>query len=42
MASVSYRVKNSNSEWTSIYVRFKHGNQFDTEATTSLECPVER
>lgn len=42
MASVSYRVKNSNSEWTSIYVRFKQGNQFDTEATTSLECPVER
>lgn len=42
MASVSYRVKNSNSEWASIYVRFKQGNQFDTEATTSLECPVER
>jgi len=42
MASVNYRVKNLNSEWVSIYVRFKQGNQFDTEATTSLECPSER
>lgn len=42
MASVNYRVKNLSSEWVSIYVRFKQGNQFDTEATTSLECPSER
>lgn len=42
MASVTYRLKTLKSEWASIYVRFKQGSQFDTEATTSLECPKDR
>jgi len=42
MATVTYRLKTSKSDWASIYVRFKQGKQFDTEATTSLECPTER
>jgi integrase len=42
MASVTYRLKIGKSEWASIYVRFKQGQQFDTEATTSLECPKDR
>lgn len=42
MASVTYRLKTLKSEWASIYVRFKQGGQFDTEATTSLECPKDR
>lgn len=42
MASVTYRLKIGKSEWASIYVRFKQGKQFDTEATTSLECPKDR
>ncbi len=42
MASVTYRLKIGKSDWSSIYVRFKQGKQFDTEATTSLECPKDR
>ena len=42
MASVTYRLKTLKSDWASIYVRFKQGNQFDTEAITSLECPKDR
>lgn len=42
MASIKYRLKSNKSDWASIYVRFKQGNQFDTEAITSLDCPVER
>lgn len=42
MASVTYRLKKLKSDWASIYVRFKQGNQFDTEAITSLECPKDR
>lgn len=42
MASIIFRLKNTKSEWASIYVRFKQGKQFDTEATTTLECPADR
>lgn len=42
MASINYRLKNTKSEWASIYVRFKQGKQFDTEAITTLECPTDR
>lgn len=42
MATINYRLKNTKSEWASIYVRFKQGKQFDTEAITTLECPADR
>ncbi|PIF69465.1 site-specific integrase [Flavobacterium sp. 2] len=42
MASINYRLKKGKSEWSSIYLRFKQGNQFDTEVSTGLECPVNR
>jgi integrase len=42
MASINYRLKNKKAEWASIYVRFKQGKQFDTEAITTLECPAVR
>lgn len=42
MASIIFRLKNTKSEWASIYVRFKQGKQFDTEAITTLECPADR
>lgn len=42
MATVSYRLKSLKSDWASIYVRFKQGKQFDTEAITSLTCPKDR
>lgn len=42
MASINYRLKKGKSEWSSIYIRFKQGSQFDTEVSTNLECPKER
>jgi integrase len=42
MASVNYRLKNSKSDSASIYVRFKQGKLFDTEAKIGLECPSNR
>lgn len=42
MASINYRLKNTKSDWSSIYVRFKQGKLFDTEAITTLECPTDR
>ena len=42
MASINYRLKKGKSEWSSIYLRFKQGNQFDTEVSTGLECPNNR
>lgn len=42
MASINYRLKKGKSEWSSIYLRFKQGNQFDTEVSTGLECPKDR
>jgi len=41
MASLSYRLK-TNSEWNSIYLRFKQGNVFDYEIKTNLSAPKNR
>ncbi|MFK7058588.1 phage integrase SAM-like domain-containing protein [Flavobacterium oreochromis] len=42
MASILFRLKKSNSDFSSIYVRFKQGKVFDTEASTGLETPTDR
>lgn len=42
MASINYRLKKGKSDWSSIYLRFKQGSQFDTEVSTGLECPINR
>ncbi|TXD49194.1 tyrosine-type recombinase/integrase [Polaribacter sp. IC073] len=41
MASISYRLK-TDSEWNSIYLRFKQGNSFDYEIKTDLKAPKNR
>ncbi|MGJ8745801.1 phage integrase SAM-like domain-containing protein [Polaribacter sp.] len=40
MASINYRLK-TNSEWNSIYIRFKQGG-FDSEVSTGLKVPKNR
>jgi len=42
MANIRYKLIRGKAEWSSIYVRFKHGNLFDTQVSTGLECPKER
>ncbi len=41
MARVRYRLK-TDSEWNSIYLRFKQGNVFDYEIKTNLKAPKGR
>jgi integrase len=41
MASVNYRLK-TNSDWNSIYLRFKQGSSFDYEIKTDLRTPKNR
>ncbi len=41
MARVRYRLK-TDSEWNSIYLRFKQGNAFDYEIKTNLKAPKGR
>jgi len=41
MASVNYRLK-TKGNWSSIYIRFKSGNLFDTEISTGLKVPKGR
>jgi integrase len=41
MASLNYRLK-TNSEWNSIYLRFKQGSSFDYEIKTELKAPKNR
>ena len=38
MASVNYRIK-TNNKLNSILLRFKQGNQFDTEVSTGIQVP---
>ncbi|MEN3324825.1 tyrosine-type recombinase/integrase [Mariniflexile soesokkakense] len=41
MASVNYRLK-TNSDWNTIYLRFKQGSQFDYEVATDFSVPKNR
>ncbi len=41
MAKVNYRLK-TNSDWNTIYLRFKQGSQFDYEIATELSVPKSR
>lgn len=41
MASVNFRVK-TNSEWNTIYFRFKQGGKFDFETSTGVRIPQGR
>lgn len=41
MASVNFRLR-TNSDWNSIYLRFKQGNSFDYEIKTDLQAPKNR
>ena len=41
MASINYRLK-TDSDWNSIYLRFKQGNNFDYEIKTDLKSPKNR
>lgn len=38
MASIRYRIK-TNKPFNSIYIRFKHGTQFDIEISTGIKAP---
>ena len=41
MASINFRLK-TDSEWNSIYLRFKQGSVFDYEIKTDLKAPKNR
>ena len=41
MASINFRLK-TDSEWNSIYLRFKEGSRFDYEIKTDLKAPKNR
>lgn len=42
MAKVNYRIKTNKSTWSTIYIRFKQGSQFDYEISTRLSIPKDR
>ena len=41
MATVTYKTL-TNSEWNSIYIRFKQGNSFDYPYSTGIRVPKGR